>query len=312
MPEQYRPWAGRKFGVEMEMNGRTTENVALTETMIKTAVRSGVAAAGLPASRVRGSSAGYFHSDGRTWDVKTDASCGWEVASPAMVLDADAECGELRAVTQFLTEMHPRIDRSCGLHVHVEVTDFTWQDLRNLLVLWGRYEPFAFELCPPSRRVNHYCGPIRKSTWDGRDAGHWTRFEQALMTNTEQVIRNVPQPRGSLNLAHFWHSQRVEFRLGAGTVNYEKIVRWVQFLLTIVGRVKNTTMPIVQTGQFSNRGFSPMYVGKMLGLVPSQYVPADQVPEASAKLMEWIDRRRNQFRSAGASDEQVGGTARGR
>jgi hypothetical protein len=315
MPEnvtQYRPWVGRKFGVELEMNRRTTDNVTLGTEHLRAAVREGLRLAEVPATRLSSRDPGYFNSNGQTWDIKTDASAGWEVASPAMVLDADAECRELREVTNRLAALNPRIDRTCGLHVHVEVLDYDWRDLRNLIVLWARYEPFVFELCPPSRRRNGYCEAIRKSEWSAGDAGHWTRFEQILMTNTEQSVRGMPQPRGAVNLAHFWHSHRVEFRLGAGTVNYEKIVRWVQFILSFVGRVKQTDMPMIQTGQFSNRGFSTAYVGKMLGLIPSRYVPSEKIPDASTKLVEWVERRRAQFQRPGSTDEQTGGTDRGR
>jgi hypothetical protein len=306
----YRPWAGRKFGVEMEMNNMTTESTVLQARTIHQAVRDGLAEGGFPANRLRSAVGDYYHSNGQTWDVKSDSSCGWEVASPAMTMDDEGECRELQIVTQKIAALRPMINRSCGLHVHVEVLDFEWRDLRNLVTLWARYEPFLYELCPPSRRANHYCGPIRKATWDAPDAGHWTRFESVLNTNTEQSVRGLPQPRGALNLAHFWGSHRVEFRLGAGTIQYEKIARWVQFLLSFVGRVKRSDMPMIQTGQYSNRGFSTMYVGKMLGLAPSRYVPEAEIPEASAKLLRWVEQRRLQFQRPGATDTE--GAARGR
>jgi hypothetical protein len=309
----YCPWTGRKFGVEMELNSTTVESVHLGQATITTAVRNALTAIG---SRHEARQGGYFRSNGQSWDIKTDASCGWEVASPALMLNEAGDNAELKAVTEKLASLQPRIDRSCGLHVHVEVLDFDWRDLRNLVALWARYEPFVFELCPPSRRTNQtYCAPIRKSMWDAPDAGHWTRFESILNTNTQAAVQGMPQPRGALNLAHFWPSHRIEFRLGAGTVQYEKIARWVQFLLSFVGRVKQTNMPMIQTGQWSNRGFSTTYVAKMLGLAPSRYVPETEITDASRKLVEWIDRRRTQFQRPGVSDEErtiAGGTTRGR
>jgi hypothetical protein len=311
----YRPWIGRKFGVEMEMNDVSVERVAITERALRGAIVDGVTSIGGHANRVSDRAAGYYHSSGQTWDVKTDASCGyngrtgWEVASPAMLMDDEGECEELRAVARKLSGLRPRIDRSCGLHVHVEVRDFDWKDLRNLMVLWSRYEPFAFELCPPSRRTNHFCPPFRKTEWAGQNGGYWTRIEPTFNATNEAEFRRVlagATPRGSLNIAHFWTGKRVEFRLGAGTVNYEKIARWVQFLLSFVQRVKQTQMPMIQTGAWSDRGFSTGYVFKMLGLAPSVYVPASEIPEASRNLMVWVEERRRQFsRPDGDAVEQA-------
>jgi hypothetical protein len=302
----YRPWVNRKFGIELEMNDVATDNTSITETMLRNAVSQGLVRAGQPAARLNRRDPGYYQSNGQTWDVKTDASCGynnrtgWEVAAPAMVLDDEGECVELKEVTNALKLLKPRIDKKCGLHVHVEVRDYNWRDLRNLLVLWARYEPFAFELCPPSRRSNVYCPPFRKTEWSGRDGAQWTRMENGLGETTEQGFQRIMQmaDRGAVNLTHFWRSKRVEFRLGGGTIEYEKIVRWTQFLLSFVNRVKRADMPIIQSGGWSNAGFSTLYVFKMLGLAPSKHVPEAMVPGASTKLLEWCDKRRAQFQQA--------------
>jgi hypothetical protein len=309
----YLPWTNRKFGVELEMNEVKVDNTTLTVPELQQAIREGLRAAGLPLSRCSRRTASYRHSDGSEWEVKTDASCGhhtltgWEVASPAMTLDDDGECKELREVATRIEALRPRVDRKCGLHVHIEVRDFDWRDLRSLMILWARYEPFLFELCPPSRRVNDYCSPWRKAEWGGRDGGFWSRIEDGLETTDERSFRSVftggtnasgVSPRGSLNLKHFWSHGRLEFRLGAGTVNYEKIVRWTQFLLSFVTRVKQANMPAPVAGGWSDRPIQPEYLFKMLGLLPSKFVPADQISPAAGKLLDWVTKRRAQFKAS--------------
>jgi hypothetical protein len=317
----YRPWIGRKFGVEMEMNQVTVEHVALTEPSLRAAIQTGLRDAGLPSSRCSRRGAGYYHSDGTTWDVKLDSSCGtqgysgYEIASPAMELTGSAECDELKQVTTHLAALRPRIDRRCGLHVHVEVADYAVRDLRNFLVLWARYEPFLFELCPPSRRNNPYCFPVRKTTWTGQNGSWWASYERAFgsTTSESQLMASLQTVggRGAVNTAHFWRSKRIEFRLGAGTVQYEKIVRWVQLLLTMVNRVKATRFPTPQTGDWSVRGFSTQYMAKLLGLAPTKFLAAVDVPEESTRLVSWIEARRQQFQPTGsdAVEEAVSRTA---
>lgn len=299
----YRPWVNRKFGVELEMNDVTVDHAALSSGDLRRAVEGGLVAAGVSPNRLNRAAAGYYHSNGLTWDVKTDASCGyngrngWEIASPAMMLDEDGECAELREVCERVRALRPRVDRSCGLHVHVEVRDFDWQDLRNLIILFARYEPFLFELCPPSRRTNTFCPPMRKADWAATDSHYWTRVDSALRETREERFQSAVTAIGryvSLNLSPFWRSRRIEFRLGAGTVQYEKIVRWTQLLLSMVQRAKNDRMPKIVLGGWANQPLSANYFCKMVGLTPSQHVP--EVPEASAKLVEWVRRRQRQFR----------------
>lgn len=310
----YRPWTTRRFGVEMEMNEVTVARESLPARTIHNAITSAIANLGLPANRVSRSVGVWGRSDGSTWDVKTDSSCGfsgapgWEVASPAMLLNDEAECPELRDVTAALEALRPRIDRHCGLHVHVEVRDFDWADLRRLLILWVRYEPFFFELCPPSRSVGDhgrtYCPPFRKSTWDGTEGDYWTRIEESFASQNARGFRQALEmgtPRGSLNLAHFWTNQRIEFRLGAGTVNYEKIVRWVQLLLSLVQIVKVAGAQI-RAGQWSDKGFPVSYMARMLRLAPGHIFTAEECPPESAALVAWMEARCAKFKRADADD----------
>ena len=298
------------------MNEVSTDMVRITEDQIRGAAKAGVRAAGLPATRVSNRGAGYYHSSGTTWDVKTDSSCGyggtgWELASPAMVMDENAECAELREVCNAVKALGPRIDKKCGLHVHVEVRDYTHDDLRRLLILWARYEPFFFELCPPSRSTSAhartYCPPIRKATWADSDSGHWSRLEiglnEQVMPHSEGRFQSTMShaPRGAVNLAHFWTGKRIEFRLAAGTIEYEKIQRWAQVLLALVARAKHPTMPVATPGAWSNTSFSVRYIAKMLGLAASQHMPASEVSPESEKLIAWMEARRAQFAPRGTN-----------
>lgn len=332
----YRPWMNRRFGVELEMNDVNMERRPISGLSLVAAIRNALTDGGF-SSTVRGP-LGYVHTEGTGgWEVKTDGSCGyngrtgWEIAQPYAntYLTADGENAELQAVCAGLATLSPRIDRSCGLHVNIDARDFDWKELRALIILWSRYEPFWFELCPKSRTNNGFCTPMRKSAWAGSDAGHWTRVDHALTSFTQErdFTTNMSgcTPRGALHLGHYWRSKRLEFRLGGGTISYEKIVRWVQLLLTVVQRAKNgivpddhpvratwspmpatdtqvAPMPLIVPGGWSNKGFSTTFVAKTLGLAPSASVPASQIPQASGRLLEWITARRALFAGSGLSD----------
>lgn len=297
----YKPWmkpdgTPRYFGVEMELARSTTTGRSLDGEAIKVGLRN----ARVPRLNRRGP--GYYHSTGETWDVKTDASCGWEVASPKMELDADGLCMQLERACLGLAAVSPRVDHTCGLHVHVDVSDFQWQDFQRLLALWARYEPFFFEMTPPSRRGawgQSYCQPVRANSWRGlarRGPGnYWHNVQQALQATTQTAFQQaiVGLPRGALNVSGYARRGTIEFRLQGGSINYEKIRNWVVILLALVNRAKVRNAPVLPLTINQPRpelGFGTRYVFTVLGLAPSQWAP--EVAPLCARVEQWANERR--------------------
>jgi hypothetical protein len=276
----------------METNSVRRDGTPFNNGEFVTAIRSVV-----PRERVRGT--GYGHSDGTTWDVKHDGSCGFEIASPAMMMDDAGECIELKNVCAQILTVQPQINRQCGLHVHVEVLDYTWDDMRRLLALWTRYEPFFFELLPPSRRHNTYCKPLRKSVWTAGNSPSWPSVDRSIDARDERTFRSTTLFAGdryhALNIDHFWSAGRIEFRLHSGTIDYVKIRNWVRLLLALVQRVKQGSMPRISKVDANDRNvpFTTYYVLKVLGLIRSKYVP-DVAPECE-DLVNWCEARRRLF-----------------
>lgn len=289
----YTGWTGRTIGVEIELTRTTTQGGALTEAMLRAALQRAV-----PAGRLNTARASYYHSTGSTWDVKTDASCGWEVATPALSLDETGHNAELRAGCQAIAALRPSITNACGLHVHIACRDFTWQHLRDLLKLWVRYEPFFYGMVPPSRQQSPYCAPHRSVRWqDGASSFCWQTVDRAMAATSEREFNRHAQlldRRMALNLSGWWRHGRVEIRLHSGTCYYDKIRRWSMLMVALCNRVKQTQMPVLQRGGgYAIRPLTAAYVGKVLGLLPTQWL-SDPHPEG-AVLVRWMQRRYDLF-----------------
>lgn len=298
-------WTGRKFGVEMEFHKRSRlENGSsreLTAQQVNAALR---ARCTMPVHGNGGTTQSQY--GGAAWEVKYDSTAGWEVVTPALTMGEDGRCAELEAGCGALGGLRPVIDASCGLHVHVDVSDFSWQDLQNLTAMWARYEPFFYSLMPQSRHNNAFCQPIRGAKWT--DVSVQRRNEQrdgaaiapALTARDEAAFRQAASAAGkyrSLRLEHFWRTGRVEFRLAAGSVNYDKIRRWVTLLLSVVGRVKaaGRTFPRLNANINQPRpelGFSSVYVLAAVGLGPSRWQADSQTYR---EVLEFCNERRARF-----------------
>lgn len=306
----HRPWLGRTFGVEMEMNGTNGEMRArISGEMIQRAVNEAVP----DEARRNWGSIHYYPSDGgRTWDTKTDSSCGFEVCSPALYMDESGGNAELAGVCGALNALRPKINSHCGLHIHADCSDLNWRQLQRLVRLWTRYEPFFFSLQPKSRRApingSWYTPALRASEFgDTSFYGYSTQAACSARTRRgfESAARSLG--RSSLNISGWWRHGRVEFRLGAGTTNYEKITRWAQLLLSVVARAKASkgflgNHPFKLT-ELPGADLTTKHMFKVLGLAPSPSLSYDETPLASATLLEWATTRRGRFALGNAREE---------
>ncbi len=318
MPNQHphRLWEGRTFGVEMEFNKINRSGHGISGEHINTLLSS---ACTYP---VNGTGGGWNSTpDGSSWDVQYDATSGahggsgWEVSSPALELDADGESEELRrGCDTLLHDLAPKITNNCGLHVHVDVSDFSWKEVQKLLALWSRYEPFFFSLVPTCRQSNQYCRPLRAATWDEahrNDAMQSYPAMTALNATTrvgfEAACANLNKYR-TLRMNMWALNGRVEFRIHSGTINYTKIKNFVRLVLSLVGRVKTSTMGT--TGRLPKTirplsrptGFGPSYVLGALGLGPGGQRTEEGVAETMEvyeDLMAWIPERQRKFHTRG-------------
>ena len=296
----YRPWTGRGIGIELEMNDTRASGQHYSLADMHRVVSSAIVPLDSTQQIVH---TGYSHNNGRVWECKTDGSCGYEFTTPILTLDEEGDNALLKAACDALKTFRPRIDRNCGFHLHVSCRnavgqrDWTWQDLQRFLALWSRYEPYLFEMLPPSRKNNQYCAPVNKTTWTGNAHSTFAGVREALNTTSEQRFRSLLGGRSryhSLNIAHFWIRGSIEFRMHSGTVDYVKIRNWTKLILAMVARVTNETMPRVQLNvSDSPEGFSTRYIFRQFGLIVGRHIR--EVPASNRELLVWADARRLLF-----------------
>lgn len=200
------------FGVELEL--------IMPRGMSHAQLASHIAVGGVPCvSEV------YNHSVRNHWKVVTDGSLGdyyrgAEVVSP--VLQGQEGFEATRKVCQTLTRLGCKVNRKCGLHVHVGVRNEQIDFFKRLARLYQVAETAIDQVLAPSRRgySNVYCQPVRVNS----------ALDHA--TTVSQVASTVSSSRYcKLNLHSFARHGTVEFRQHQGTVEGDKVIHWVQFCL---------------------------------------------------------------------------------
>jgi len=183
---------------------------------------------------------GYNHHLRNYWKITTDGSLmdyshGSEIVSP--VLTGDEGFSELTKVCDVLTSLGCKVNKKCGMHVHVGARNENVDFFKSLVRLYSKSEAAVESFLAPSRRgyANPFCGPVRINQ---------ARLDAA--TTVEQVAEATSQdhtdPRRlrsanryrKLNLQCFWQHGTVEFRQHQGTVEASKACNWVRFCLRMV------------------------------------------------------------------------------
>lgn len=212
----------RKFGVELELT--------FPATMLHTTIQSRLQDAGL-----------------RSWRVKSDGSLsggpgrtGWEIVSPPM--RGQDGIDQVRTACRVLkTQCDAKPNRTCGLHVHHEVADYTIDDFKRLVRGWTNSQDAIDLLVSPSRRgrgASQYCQRL--------SSGEVSSIMSAGTVRDLTYLRRVSRYR-TLNLLSYARYGTVEIRQHQGTVEAEKVVNWILFGQSVIEHARQDTLPRTTT-----------------------------------------------------------------
>ena len=211
-----------KFGVEIEFFG------ANYVTVIQRLRAAGISVADYQ---------GYTHKVMAQWKVTTDSSVtgrdtglhrGLELVSP--ILYGDEGLDELAKVYEVLNNCGAKVDKSCGTHVHFDISDFTVQNCKNFLNLYYNYHGVINYLVPPSRRRNEYCKRLRQD------------ILVTIYKENVRSIREIADVMGTrymtVNLQCYVKYGTIEIRQHGGTVEFEKMEAWIILMYQLLDVAK--------------------------------------------------------------------------
>lgn len=199
------------FGVEIETYNLVRAN------LISNCSRKGLA--------VR--SEGYNHTDNQHYyKLVSDSSLVGndtnEVVSP--ILQGNDGLNSLKSLCDSLNEIDARVNRSCGLHVHIGAANMSDEHYCRLVRNYQRLEPVIDSFMPLSRRANN-------SRWCHSLQG----IDFSNCTTKRDILRAMNYDRYyKVNACAYDRHQTIEFRQHSGTTDYTKISMWIMFLARLV------------------------------------------------------------------------------
>ncbi len=127
------------------------------------------------------------------------------------------------------------VNRSCGMHIHFDATDTTWQDLRAIALVTLKIEQHLFDMLPPSRQNSRWCKRISMNAYSLMNCSSSEEFTE-LWYDESGISRdkyNDSRYHG-LNLHARYYLGTIEFRYHSGTLNADKIINWIKICNSIV------------------------------------------------------------------------------
>tara|TARA_R100000781_G_scaffold20914_1_gene15802 strand:- start:6618 stop:7898 length:1281 start_codon:yes stop_codon:yes gene_type:complete len=167
-------------------------------------------------------------------EFEEDRGVEWVMKRP---MQGDVMRTSIDTMLRYLNSGFYYINKSCGLHVHVDARDLDYQDLKWTLLLGKSAQDIIYKMMPPSRVTTRWARRIPLSR------------EQILsIDSSEEFINSWYQAWGAYpsydkyNDARYcgmnMHSRiingSIEFRYHSGTLNPIKIHNWITICQKIV------------------------------------------------------------------------------
>jgi hypothetical protein len=178
----------------------------------------------------------YTHNN-ENWVIKADSSCGLEICSPVLKGRHGLE-KLLSLIKVFGEDEEIKADKRCSLHVHINVSDLSDEQLASVIAYWIKCEYFIFSAFPDHRKNSRYCQFIGMSDL----------FEHDINYSPQELIYKMSHVKyNSLNTYHLYKKRRkaIEFRIAENDfcLNPFLAKNWILFLLHFVEMAKFTPNP---------------------------------------------------------------------
>jgi hypothetical protein len=190
------------------------------------------------------------------WDVKHDGSCGkrtdkfgineggYEVNSYKAYTAKDL--AHICNVAKKLKQAGLIVNNNCGLHVHVDVSDFSEEQMGIFIFNWLKIEEIIFQSVPDIRKRSKYCCknyysrslPFKDKPLDASQIWDYYRPKTTKLHDNmdRRLAVNFVNYYRFLKLKYF-HRPTVEFRFPEGTLISYHIKNWVKLFLHFVNNV---------------------------------------------------------------------------
>jgi hypothetical protein len=120
----------------------------------------------------------------------------------------------------------PSLSKRTSVHIHMDVRDMTFREVYRLVVLYMTFEKVFSKFCGEGRYKNAFCIPLANN-------GTLRSGAETLLSNDTSVLMNIATKYDAMNLHSIVQRGSVEFRMHEGCIDTDKILAWINTLLSL-------------------------------------------------------------------------------
>jgi len=167
------------------------------------------------------------------WRQKPDGSIrtGREFVSPVL---SHERLGEIKTLVEAIRMQGGKALRNCGVHIHVDASDFDVAALARLVKYVHKQEELMYAAFGTLGNRRRYCRPISEHVYQKLDRKVPANYEafQRIWRGDEGYGNRY---RG-LNLESLWTGKGIEYRYFNGSLNATKIRAYIDFCLALTAK----------------------------------------------------------------------------
>lgn len=201
----------RLFGVEIECFNAS-----------RSAIIESAAAEGLSIQ-----SSAYNHRDEGFAKIVSDGSINGVEPNEVVMPPLD-NFSDLIKVTRALRAAGAKVNRTCGLHVHIDARRMPPRQAVRIAQNYYHLRDLINASLAPSRRDNTYCH-ICVFNYTEAQVNELPQFE-----SWSELLLHYSSRYLAVNFQAYARHKTLEFRQHQGSINFSKIKRWVLFIMSLV------------------------------------------------------------------------------
>ncbi len=176
------------------------------------------------------------------------------------------------SVDQFCNALHKKdyfVDRSCGLHIHLEIPR-KLEYLKKLYLFYEKFEPYIFKMVPKSRQSTSFCMKFDK-VYPHKET---IIFEIDSLQKFKSMIYETKDPISIkyqtskkygdkrycwTNFHSIFYRGTLEIRSHSGTTSAKKIKNWLELHLTILNYLNKVDLQTINDLRSSKKTFLSLF-----------------------------------------------------
>ena len=200
---------------------------------------------------------------------------------------------------KYTKEKGATIGTDCGYHLHLGGYRNSYINIKKVWIGYMLMEKIFFNMMPKSRRDNRFCRRFSQDYTFERvlNKNNIARLVSYYYSTQLKAKKNTPRDHYNdkryyfINFHSWLSGQTVEFRLHAGTLNYDKIQKWMKINKIFMDWLTSKTTTINDVIKLDDKQFYNM-IGKKLAEYIQQRISEFGIDNYTAVTVKSITRRR--------------------